>query len=103
MFDFSPIQIIIVLVIALVVLGPKRLPSMAKSLGHGLRGFRDSLAGNDEPEDGVDAKALAVATKDEVDEQEALMHLQPVEPAETPADEEGLTRLQAVEPVHSAR
>lgn len=102
MFDFSPMQIIIVLVIALLVLGPKRLPSMAKSLGHGLRGFRDSLAGNDEPDE-LDGKALAVATKDEVDEREALIHLQPVESVETPSDEqEALIRLQPVEPAHSA-
>ena len=39
MLDFSPVQIILVLAIALLVLGPKRLPGMAKSLGHGLRGF----------------------------------------------------------------
>ena len=44
MFDFSPIQLIIVLVIALVVLGPKRLPDAAKSLGNGLREFKRSIA-----------------------------------------------------------
>ena len=48
MFDVSPVQILLVLGIALLVLGPKRLPGMAKSLGHGLRGFRDSFASNDE-------------------------------------------------------
>lgn len=80
MFDFSPIQIILVLAIALIVLGPKRLPGMAKSLGHGLRGFRDSLAGNDEPDEHADGPALAVATED-VSDDEVLTRLQPVEPA----------------------
>ena len=43
-FD-SPAKILIVLVIALVVLGPKRLPEMARSLGTGLREFRDEMSG----------------------------------------------------------
>jgi sec-independent protein translocase protein TatA len=47
MFDFSPIQILIVLAIALLVLGPKRLPEMGRSLGRGLRELRGSLGGDD--------------------------------------------------------
>lgn len=57
--DFSPVQINLVLAIALLVLGPKRLPGMAKSLGHGLRGFRDSLAGADEQDEHVDGPVVA--------------------------------------------
>ncbi len=45
--DVSPIQLIIVLIIALVVLGPKRLPEVGKSLGRGIREFKDSVSGND--------------------------------------------------------
>jgi sec-independent protein translocase protein TatA len=49
-FDFSPVQLIIVLVIALLVLGPKRLPDAAKSLGNGLREFKRSVSGEgDDP------------------------------------------------------
>lgn len=47
MFDFSPIQIIIVLVIALVVFGPKRLPEMGRNLGRSLREFKSSVSGED--------------------------------------------------------
>jgi sec-independent protein translocase protein TatA len=47
-FDFSPVQIIIVLVIALVVFGPKRLPEMGKNLGRSLREFKSSVSGEDE-------------------------------------------------------
>jgi sec-independent protein translocase protein TatA len=46
-FDVSPVQLIIVLIIALVVLGPKRLPEVGKSLGKGIREFKDSVSGND--------------------------------------------------------
>jgi len=42
MFDFSPIQIAIVLLIVLVVFGPKRLPELGRSIGKGLREFRSS-------------------------------------------------------------
>lgn len=50
MFDFSPIQIIIVLAIVLLVFGPKRLPELGRSLGHGLRDFKRSMSGEEAPE-----------------------------------------------------
>lgn len=43
--SIGPMELMVVLVIALVILGPKRLPSAARSLGSGLRGFKDSLSG----------------------------------------------------------
>ena len=46
----GPMELIIVLVIALVVLGPKRLPSAGRSLGEGMRNFKSSLTGGDEKE-----------------------------------------------------
>ena len=41
--DFSIWQIAIVLVIALIVFGPKRLPELGSSLGRGMREFKDSI------------------------------------------------------------
>ena len=41
----GPMELIVVLAIALLVLGPKRLPSAGKSLGHGLREFKAAVSG----------------------------------------------------------
>ena len=46
----SPAHLLILLVIALIVLGPKRLPEAGRSLGSGIRGFKESLAGKDDDE-----------------------------------------------------
>jgi sec-independent protein translocase protein TatA len=43
--NIGPTELIVVLIIALVILGPKRLPSAGRSLGRGLREFRDGLSG----------------------------------------------------------
>jgi sec-independent protein translocase protein TatA len=42
----GPTELIIVLIIALVVLGPKRLPEAGKALGKGMREFKDSISGD---------------------------------------------------------
>jgi sec-independent protein translocase protein TatA len=44
----SPMHLLIILVIALIVLGPKRLPEAGRGLGEAMRGFRDSLSGSDD-------------------------------------------------------
>jgi sec-independent protein translocase protein TatA len=51
--NIGPAELIIVLVIALLVIGPKKLPEVGKSLGKGMREFKDSLSGDskDEEED----------------------------------------------------
>lgn len=45
----SPMHLLVVLVIAVLVLGPKKLPEVGRSLGSGIRQFKDSLEGNDKP------------------------------------------------------
>ena len=41
---------IIILIVLLVVFGPKRLPEMGRSLGRGMREFKDSVTGKDDDE-----------------------------------------------------
>ena len=52
-FGISWPEILILLLVALLVFGPKRLPEMGRSLGRGLREFKDSISGKgfDDDED----------------------------------------------------
>jgi sec-independent protein translocase protein TatA len=66
---FGPLEIGIVLLIVLVVFGPKRLPDLGRSLGSGMREFKDSITGNSKDEDDGPSKLTAPApTADEPDE-----------------------------------
>jgi sec-independent protein translocase protein TatA len=47
--NLGPMELVIVLAIALLVLGPKRLPDAGRSIGRGMREFKESLRGVDEP------------------------------------------------------
>ncbi len=49
--NIGPLEIAAVLVIALIVFGPKRLPELGRSLGKGIREFRGSLSGDGDDED----------------------------------------------------
>jgi sec-independent protein translocase protein TatA len=53
----GPWEIVILLIVALLVFGPKRLPEMGKSLGKGIREFKDSVSARDlePPVDGGNA------------------------------------------------
>ena len=57
----NPIHIAILLVILLLVFGAKRLPEMGRSLGSGLRGFKESISGESSP---AAAATLSVAAAD---------------------------------------
>jgi sec-independent protein translocase protein TatA len=49
-FGIGPLEIIIVLVVVLLLFGPKRLPDLGRSLGSGMREFKDSVTGKDKDE-----------------------------------------------------
>jgi sec-independent protein translocase protein TatA len=50
MWTPGPLEIVIILVIVLIIFGPKRLPDLGRSLGHGMREFKDSVTGKDKEE-----------------------------------------------------
>jgi sec-independent protein translocase protein TatA len=62
--NIGPMEILIVAIIALIVLGPKRLPDAGKSLGKGLREFKGAISGRDD---------------DDADDERELAAIQPVE------------------------
>jgi sec-independent protein translocase protein TatA len=52
--NIGPLEIIVVLIIALIVFGPKRLPELGNSLGKGIREFKDSVTGDHKDDDAVE-------------------------------------------------
>jgi len=46
--SIGPMELIVVLVIALVFLGPKKLPDMGRSVGRGMREFKSAISGDEE-------------------------------------------------------
>jgi sec-independent protein translocase protein TatA len=53
--NIGPLEIAIVLVIALIIFGPKKLPELGRSAGRGIREFKNSVTG-DQDKDDVDEK-----------------------------------------------
>ncbi|HTZ89436.1 MAG TPA: twin-arginine translocase TatA/TatE family subunit [Alloacidobacterium sp.] len=62
---FTPTHLLIILVIALLIFGPRKLPELGKGLGEGLRGFKDGIKGatNEPPKQENVAKTEAPQTK----------------------------------------
>ena len=58
-------ELVIVLVIAIIILGPKRIPAAAKSVGQGMRNFKDSIGGGssdeEKPKSEIDEKTKTEA------------------------------------------
>ena len=55
-FGIGPLELILVLAIVLLIFGPKRLPGLGRSLGAGMREFKDSITGKSREDEGA-AKA----------------------------------------------
>ena len=77
-------ELIIVLVILLVIFGPKRLPGLGRSLGSGMREFKDSISGKSKDEDEEDERPALEASP-----------ATPVAPSEPRAADERVTEPRA--------
>ena len=73
--NVGPLEIVVVLIIALIVFGPKRLPELGRSLGKGIREFKGSVTGehDDEDERPVSPPEIEAGSK-----QEPAAHEEPV-------------------------
>ena len=54
--NIGPMELIVVLAIALIVLGPKKLPEVGRSVGKGMREFKDAIGGNKDHHDEDDKR-----------------------------------------------
>ena len=61
MFRNPVTDLIIVVIVALLVFGPKRLPMLGRALGHGLREFKEGITGESKPGDEEERPALTPA------------------------------------------
>jgi sec-independent protein translocase protein TatA len=64
--NIGPMELIIVLVVVLLIFGPKRLPGLGKQLGTGMREFKESISGkgrddDDDDDDRSDRKSAEAA------------------------------------------
>jgi sec-independent protein translocase protein TatA len=60
--NFGVWEILLLLLVLLLVFGPKRLPEMGRSMGRGMREFKDSLTGKDNDEDEQEQEQAAIVT-----------------------------------------
>jgi sec-independent protein translocase protein TatA len=86
----QPTHLLFVLVVALLVLGPKRLPEVARQLGNGLRDFRAAISGEERHEREPSNQTLT-HEEPRADEQPDMsaFHSHPAEPVEPAADAAG--------------
>jgi sec-independent protein translocase protein TatA len=68
MFRNPTTDLIVVLVIVLLIFGPKRLPGLGRQLGQGLREFKESITGNDAGDEADDRPQIARTSAEPVAE-----------------------------------
>jgi sec-independent protein translocase protein TatA len=89
--NIGPLELIVVLVIVLVIFGPKRLPSLGRQLGSGMREFKDSITGKDgdrDRDEERDATGRPVLDQNHADEPVAT-HAAPSAPSEPAGSDAG--------------
>jgi sec-independent protein translocase protein TatA len=75
----SPMHLVIVLIVAVLVLGPKKLPEVGRSLGSGIRQFKHSIEGHEPDATPVAAPAPVVAAAPVAVAAPAVAPMEPIE------------------------
>jgi sec-independent protein translocase protein TatA len=76
--NIGPLEIIVVLIIALIVFGPKRLPELGRSLGRGIREFRGSVSGDhDDDERPTSPQEIEPGEREPVAPEQPVAHKRP--------------------------
>ena len=86
MYGIGPTELIIVLVIVLVIFGPKRLPGLGRQLGKGMREFKDTIGGDREDDSALQVTQAPV--RDEQGRRDAAAALERPEGQDVPAGED---------------
>ncbi|MGH2983585.1 MAG: Sec-independent protein translocase subunit TatA/TatB [Solirubrobacterales bacterium] len=61
--NIGPLEIAVVLIIVLIIFGPKRLPELGQSMGRGIREFKGSLSGDKDKDDPEEKRRELEASK----------------------------------------
>jgi sec-independent protein translocase protein TatA len=83
MFRSPVVDGIVILIVALLILGPKRLPGLGKGLGVGMREFKEGITGEGKDEDKPEITEAGKAT-----DSAAAVQDRPAQPAATPGSAE---------------
>jgi sec-independent protein translocase protein TatA len=86
MFRNPTTDLIVVLVIVLLIFGPKRLPGLGKSLGSGMREFKDSITGKDDSDDTERPEIARTSAPPVAEATEASRTAEPAPARPKPAD-----------------
>jgi sec-independent protein translocase protein TatA len=67
--NIGPLEIGLVLIVVLLIFGPKRLPDLGRSLGRGMREFKDSVTGKDDEKAIEPGETVTQVTTTSVDDE----------------------------------
>jgi sec-independent protein translocase protein TatA len=81
--NVGPLEIAVVLVIVLIIFGPKRLPELGQAMGRGIRQFKSSLSGDDDDKDSPEEKKRELQASQQA---QASQPQPPQAAAESPAE-----------------
>ena len=72
--NIGPLELAVVVIIALIVFGPKRLPELGKSMGRGIREFRASISAQHDDQDEMPQIESAPRTSDPAEDEVVGAH-----------------------------